>query len=149
MRPYIDNKMKQHFIAVDDDTYEYGGQTYLVEVKDGKHVEPYILDIDNIHVEFFRSKSVFVIYKDHALFEIAWTMTCWSDDRVVYRIKNDKLVSRNERYHGWRSLDIEYDENECISSFKYGDRTFGTPPRIGQRQNALDMLNRIYTGGTE
>ena len=122
--------MNTIYIIEDDDTHIYGNNTfYYYNMK-----EPYMLDLeDNIHVKYFKSRNLFIVYKNSEICEIIYTNTCWSDDIISYKINNKNVISYYERYHGSRSLTIYYDEYECVKSYEFSGKIFGIVPKIGEK----------------
>ena len=99
---------KDFFLDNDDDTYIYGGLKFTSQYNKRKLIEPYIhKETENKYIKFYRSKRFFVIYIDNYITEIIFTMTCWSDDFIAYKLKDNIAYSFSERYHG-----IYFTENQ-------------------------------------
>ena len=107
-----------------------------------------MLDLDDkTHIKYYKSLNLFVIYKNSIIDEIIYTSTCWSDDFIIFKIKDLKVISYYERYHGCRSLIINYDENEVVKSFEYNNGSFGIPPIIGDKSyiNVSEFISKIVS----
>lgn len=92
-----------YYIEADDDTYIYGDNMFQCEYDENtcEYKEPYIYkETDSKIVKYYRSKNFFVIYENNEISEIIKTMTCWSDDYQIYKIKNKIAYEYNEIYHG-------------------------------------------------
>ena len=88
------NEMRKAYIVADDDTYNYGNNTFEVEFcnKTYKCIEPYILKRKNGRViKYYKSKHFFAVYKYDELIKIIKVQTCWSDDYILINLK-DKIA---------------------------------------------------------
>ena len=88
------NNVINIYIPENDDTYNYGDNTFEVEVcsKTDKCIEPYILRRKNGRViKYYKSKHFFAVYKYDELIKIIKVQTCWSDDYILINLK-DKIA---------------------------------------------------------
>ncbi len=89
------------FIESDDDTYIYGDYTYKVKIVDGVYIEPYMLELDNNFIKFYRNEGFFAVYTDNILTDIIFIETCWSGDVIGYKINENMIGHEFLRvYHG-------------------------------------------------
>lgn len=115
--------MENYFLDADDDTYIYGDLMFQSKYcKDTQtYIQPYIRMDENKIVKFYRSKRFFVVYEDDKIVEIIRTMTCWSDDSIAYKLKDNIAYSYSEIYHGRPHKSNE----ECSIDFNEFIRTNG------------------------
>lgn len=105
--------MVRYFLNADDDTYIYGDKMFKCKVcKDtNAYIEPFIRKEKRKIIKFYRKKQFFAVYENTVLTEIIRTMTCWSDDVIVYKIKDKFAYKYDETYHG---RPYKKDEACCI-----------------------------------
>lgn len=92
--------MMKYFLEADDDTYIYGDKMFECDYCNDKPIQPYIRMENNKIIKFYRDKLFFVVYENEKIVEIIKTMTCWSDDIIAYKLKDNIAYSYNEVYHG-------------------------------------------------
>lgn len=113
----------RYFLNADDDTYIYGDKMFECDYSDetDEYIQPYIRMEKNKIIKFYRNKRFFVVYENDKIVEIIKTMTCWSDDVVAYKLKDNIAYSYDEVYHG-----RPYKSNEeCSVDFNEFIRTHG------------------------
>lgn len=95
-------KIVKYFLESDDDTYYYGDDTYECEFceETNTYIQPFVRKENNKLIKFYRNKRFFVIYENSKIIEIIYTMTCWSDDFVSYKIKDNVAYEYDKNYHG-------------------------------------------------
>jgi len=128
--------MKEIFIDYDDNICDGCGDRIYIKYDDKK----YLISItdDNKIIHYYNSDNIFIIFnKKNKIEKIIHTMTCWSDDYIIYYIENDNIIKSIESYHGIRKLYINY-ENNIIKDFKYNVE-FGIKPVIGEKIN-IDIM---------
>lgn len=125
--------MKEIFIDYDDHIYDGCGDRIYIKYDNKKYLISKTDDNKIIH--YYKDNHIFVIFDEKNKIEkIIFTMTCWSDDYIIYYIENDMVIKSYESYHGgFRKLYINY-ENNIIKNFKYYVE-FGIPPKIGEKIN--------------
>jgi hypothetical protein len=93
--------MLNYFLEADDDTYIYGDLMFECEFDEtNEPIQPFIRREGDKVIKFYRDKRYFVIYENNEIVEIIATMTCWSDDVIIYKIKNNNAYQYDEFYHG-------------------------------------------------
>jgi len=92
--------MLNYFLEADDDTYIYGDKWYECEFKNDKPIQPFIRKEGNKVIKFYRDKKYFIIYENEKVIEVIATMTCWSDDVKIFKIKDNIAYEFDENYHG-------------------------------------------------
>ncbi len=93
--------MLNYFLEADDDTYIYGDKMFKCEFDENNQpVEPFIRKENNKVIKFYRGKQYFIINENEKVIEIVFTMTCWSDDIIIYKVENNIALKYDERYHG-------------------------------------------------
>lgn len=112
--------MIDYFLNSDDYTYIYGDLMFKCEYckTSNTYIEPFIRKENNKIIKFYKEKKCFIIYENNELTEIIKVMTCWSDDYIAYKIKDNIAYSYNEVYHGREYKKDELcniDFNEFIS----------------------------------
>ena len=97
-----DREMENYLLEADDDTYHYGGKMFKCYVCENTntYIEPFIRKEKKKLIKFYRKKRFFAVYENTVLTEIIRTMTCWSDDVIVYKIKDNIAYKYDETYHG-------------------------------------------------
>ena len=159
------------FVESDDHIHKGCGDfTYLCSVDaNGEKMEPYVLDFSVMPpgitedeksertiasmgcldkeptelttIHYYPSQNTFIIYEDDEIVKIVWTVTCWSDDEIVYTFEKGVLVNQLERYHGCRELNTKYKDGK-VSSFSFRGDEFGDPDEDGP---TLEYLLEILT----
>lgn len=90
----------KYFLEANDDTYIYGNKMFECDYSNNIPIQPFIRVENNKTIKFYRDKQFFVVYENDKIVEIIKTMTCWSDDTVAYKLKDNIAYSYNEVYHG-------------------------------------------------
>jgi hypothetical protein len=110
--------MVKYYLESDDDTYIYGDRMFKCKFcrETNKYIQPYIRKENDKTIKFFRDKRFFAIYENGLLIEIIETMTCWSDDYISYKIRDNIAYERDENYHG-RPLKRNEQCNIDLSNF--------------------------------
>ena len=94
--------MVKYYLEIDDDTYIYGNKYFKCKYckETETYIQPYIRKENGKTIKFFRDKRFFVVYENGLLIEIIATMTCWSDDYIAYKIRDNIAYELDENYHG-------------------------------------------------
>jgi hypothetical protein len=90
----------KYFLEADDDTYLYGDKMFECEFDGTSYIQPFVRREGKKLIKFYQDKHFFVVYEDGEITEIIRTMTCWSDDVIAYKIKNQVAYKFDEVYHG-------------------------------------------------
>lgn len=128
------------YVYEDDYTYVYGGAHKFVN-KDGIQVGPILFtklsepSLEYDFVYFYENRYLFICYKNNKIVEIVYTMSCWSDNYVLYYIEDDKVSRMFETIKG-SYLDIIYKDG-VIVELKGHPRYY---PEIGSRAPRLESL---------
>jgi len=106
-----------YYLNADDDTYIYGDLMFQCEYDErtNTYIQPFIRKDGDKIIKFYDDKHLFVVYENAEIVEITMTMSCWSDDYIVYKIKDRKAYKYHENYHGRPSkidepCDIDFSE---------------------------------------
>lgn len=91
-----------YFLHADDDTYIYGDKMFKCNYckETNEYIQPYIRKERKRIIKFYRDKRFFVVYENHKIVEIIKTMTCWSDDTIAYKLRDNIAYCYDEIYHG-------------------------------------------------
>jgi hypothetical protein len=115
--------ISEYFLEADDDTYIYGNKMFECEFceETQTYIQPFIRKENNKIIKYFRDEHFFVIYENAEIIEIVKTSTCWSDDFIAYKIKNQIAYQFDKNYHGRpcnRNKECNIDFSEFIKEYK-------------------------------